>query len=192
MPENSSRLRLPILAGNMQVAANMAWASNHHGVHKASVLHHTAACVHQMNPNPQQTRTKPQSVSNILYAMAEARYRDLDTIKNLTLWATVHIGLFNDQERANLAWACARLNYSNRELFQALRPHVVAYVAESEAWLNQVHHTGAFLAFHMHVMVWLSGQGAGFFVMHDHHACMEHRKGDASLPQHTAYIIVAV
>ena len=117
----------------------MAWASNHHGMHKASVLRHTVACVQMLPPH---SRLKPQSVSNILYAMAEARYRDDGALAALTAWAALHVERFNDQERANLAWACARLNYSNGELFRALRPHVAAYVAKSEAWLKEVHHTG--------------------------------------------------
>lgn len=118
----------------------MAWASNHHGMHKASVLHQTVACVNLMGGN---RIIKPQSVSNILYAMAEARYRDDRSLRILFAWAAQHVQRFNDQERANIAWSCARLNFSNRELFKALRPHVFDYVAKSEAWLKEVHHTGA-------------------------------------------------
>ena len=120
----------------------MAWASNHHGIKKASVLHQTAACVDMLR---HASRIKPQSVSNILYAMAEARYRDDGALEILTAWACRHVDRFNDQERANLAWACARLNCSRGELFRALRPHVCAYAVKSEAWLKEIHHTGACL-----------------------------------------------
>lgn len=123
----------------------MAWASNHHGLQKVSVLHHTVACVKQLRQQGSilNGRVKPQSVSNILYAMAEARYRDDESVRILTEWAAQRIHLFNDQERANLAWACARLNCSNSAVFKALRPHVFDYVAKSEAWLKGLHDTGA-------------------------------------------------
>jgi hypothetical protein len=81
-------------------------------------------------------------MSNILYAMAEARYKDDRAIRILTARAAESMSRFNDQERANLSWACARLNFSDSELFQALKPHVLEYVAKSEAWLKETHHAG--------------------------------------------------
>jgi hypothetical protein len=123
----------------MQVAANMAWACNQHMIHQTSILLHTSACVPHILRTPS---LKPQAVANIMYAMADARFKDTHTLQQLLNWAAGNMRRFSDQERANMAWACARLNLSSRSVFDTLQPHVLAYADSCESWLQIMKHRG--------------------------------------------------
>jgi hypothetical protein len=107
----------------IQVAANIAWGAGALRLCQASTLNHVDNALTDLLAHPE---CRPQTVSNIAYAMARVRMVDSKGFPQIVDWAVPRLPSFGDQEAFNLLWACAVLNKHHSQLLVRVWPRAAA------------------------------------------------------------------